>query len=113
MSRSESQPCRHRRVFDAAPGVVMNELRLDLSGNPTADHTVLRFRRYAWTVALVGLAGCVHTDAEMRLYCLRQAHVTVKVPEQESKNRESMVRDYYLRCLDAHGVPDAPIGSGQ
>lgn len=53
--------------------------------------------------------SCSHTPAQMRLYCLRQAHLTVKVPEEQSTNREPMVREVYLRCLEAHNVPDAPV----
>jgi hypothetical protein len=66
-----------------------------------------------FAVALVALAssGCAHSDAEIRLFCLRQAHLTVKVPEIDSKNRETMVREYYLRCLEVHETPDAPADS--
>jgi hypothetical protein len=53
--------------------------------------------------------SCAHSDSEIRFSCLKQAHSTVKVPEGDSKNREGMVRELYLRCLEAHGTPDAPI----
>jgi len=71
----------------------------------------VRMRVFAFILFVVSavLLGCAHSPAELRLYCLRQAHVTVKAPEIDSKARETMVREYYLRCLEVHGVPDVPV----
>ena len=69
-------------------------------------------------VLLAAAGGCArlsaarHTDEEIRFSCLRKAHATVKVPESDSSNRETMVKELYLRCLDVYGVDDAPASAG-
>ncbi len=61
-----------------------------------------------FTVSALFLS-CAHSAAEMRMYCLHKAHVTVMVPAIDSMNREPMVREYYLRCLEVHDIPDVPV----
>ena len=73
-------------------------------------------RRVGWLIVLVAaLSGCRtqrHTPEQLRLHCLALAHKTVKVSESDSSNRQPMVRELYLRCLDSYGIPDALPKSG-
>jgi len=59
--------------------------------------------------ALVVACACAHSDSEIRYYCLRQAHSSVNAPKSELDEYERMVRELYLRCLEAHHTQDGPI----
>ena len=60
-------------------------------------------------MALVFSASC-NSPSDLRLHCLRMAHKVVKVNEQRPETHEVMVREYYLRCLEAEGVSDVEVG---
>src|SRR5262245_31648123 len=60
-------------------------------------------------VSLV-LGSCYHSPAEMRMWCLERANKRVQAPDE---NRETMVRELYLRCLEANDVPDKPLPAEQ
>jgi hypothetical protein len=77
----------------------------------------MRHSRFAALLVLGSLAtgACSSpppTPESIRLRCLTLAHRTVKVPESNSSNRQAMVHELYLRCLDSYGVPDAPPRAG-
>ena len=52
------------------------------------------------------LTAC-NSPADIRAHCLRTAHHVVREQSNEEAYKE-MVREYYLRCLEARGTPDAP-----
>jgi len=56
---------------------------------------------------IAALTAC-HSPADIRLYCLRTAHRVVKEQPNQDAYKE-MVQQYYLRCLEAKGVQDAPV----
>ena len=60
------------------------------------------------TAALAGCNSASRSAADIRLYCLRTAHKVFKEqPDQDAY--KAMVQEYYLRCLEAKGVQDAPV----
>jgi hypothetical protein len=67
-------------------------------------------RALAFFVLLVGSVGDLgcNTPADIRLHCLRMAHRAVKEQPNQEAYKE-MVQEYYLRCLEAEGVRDAPV----
>jgi hypothetical protein len=67
----------------------------------------------AIAAASITVLSCANRPDKIRHHCLKNAHRTVKVPEVDSKNRESMVRELYLRCLDVYGIPDAEPRAGR
>lgn len=55
------------------------------------------------------LLACGHTDPEMRFWCLRSSNASVRGPEKSCSSHDAMVHQLYKMCLEAKGVPYAPL----